>query len=110
MKALLILNCDGRQENGFVFCNRVENQILDFEKIRASENFASLITYLDGVPKLFDGYCFNYNVISNTLYKIHELGYFTDKFYNHLIYFCNTHKICGLILSVKLKEQGEKNC
>jgi hypothetical protein len=43
MKAFLILSCEGRQDDGFHFCNGVENIILDLEKVEASKDYVNLI-------------------------------------------------------------------
>lgn len=98
MKAILILKCEGHQLNGFKFCVGVENVILDLEKIEATTNYVNLIKYLDGVSKVFDKPCVNNNIISNTLFKIYEMGYADEKTYKYFSHFWNMHKRCGLIL------------
>jgi hypothetical protein len=57
MKALLVLKCEGRIDDGFRMCSGVENVILDLEKIELTINYKDLIKYLDSVVKLFDGPC-----------------------------------------------------
>ena len=104
MKALIILGCEGRQQDAFHFCSGVENIILDLESINASENFKELIKYLDGVSKLFDGPSFDNNVIINTVYKIYDMGYINETFYKYVYHFYDMHKRCGLILKILPKE------
>jgi hypothetical protein len=98
MKALIVLGCEGRVDNNFKFCNGVYNIILDLEVIRASENYKSLIEYLNCVVKIFDNPCCNLNVISNAIYKIYELGYINKEIYDRINNFYNFHRRCGLIL------------
>lgn len=109
MKALIILGCEGRQQDGFHFCNGVENTILDLESINASPNFKELIKYLDVITGIFDSPCLNNNILSNTLYKIYEMGYVNDKFYKYIFHFYDTHKRCGLILKCIPKELKNDN-
>ena len=104
MKALLILKCEGRIDDGFRMCSGVENIILDLEKIELTANYKDLIKYLDSVVKLFDSPCVKQNIISNALYKLFELGYASEKESKLFSYFWGIHKICGLILCVKIKE------
>lgn len=103
MKAKLVLNCDGRTDNGFRFCSGVANTILDLERIAHTDNYTGLIKYLDKVPKIFDGPCFNNNIITNTIYKIYELGYIDDVKYKYITQFYTFHGRCGLILRCEVK-------
>ncbi len=103
MKAVILLGCDGRTDNGFIFCRGAENIILDLEKHQYSENYPRLIEYLKDTIKLFDGACCKHNVVSNALYKFYELGYSNDTQYKYIINFTNFHKACGLILKIKQK-------
>jgi hypothetical protein len=105
MKAHMILGCEGRQDEGFHFCSGVSNIIIDLENIIASENYLELIQYLDNVPKIFDNPCFKSHIISNTIYKIYELGYISDKKYKYISHFYEMHKRCGLILYCSIKDQ-----
>ena len=100
MKAQIILGCEGHQDEGFYFCSGVSNNILDLEKVIGTSNYLDLIKYLDGVPKLFDSPCFKSHIISNTIYKIYEMGYIDDKKYKYISYFYNMHKRCGLFLKI----------
>lgn len=109
MKALVILGCEGRQDDLFRFCNGVDNIIIDLENINASPNFKELIKYLDTNTKIFDGPCFNNNIISNTLYKIYDMGYMDEKRYKYIFYFYEMHKRCGLILKCLPKEMVNDN-
>ena len=45
MKAVVVLGCEGRQDDGFDFCNGVENIIVDLEKIESKENSGSVYHY-----------------------------------------------------------------
>lgn len=99
MKANIVLRCDGRIENDFCFCSGTQNVILNLNTIRASSNYIDLIRYLDKVTKIFDGPCFKLNVISNTIYKIYEMGYITEQLYKHIAFFYQMHKYCGLSIA-----------
>ena len=101
MKTTIIFGCDGRQEEGIVFCNGVQNEILDLENIVVNEQRVILTEYLTKTVKLFSSPCFNTNLITNTIYKIYELGIFSDKKYKYLVHFFNLHKQCGPYLKVK---------
>lgn len=103
MKAVVILGCEGYQENGFYFCNGVENVILDLEIIKNTENYFNLIQYLDKVIKIFDGPCNKSHLISSAMYKLFELEYIDEKRHHHLAYFYNMHKRCGFLMSIKPK-------
>ena len=103
MKAILTLGCEGRQDEGFHFCSGVSNVVIDLESISHTENFKNLILYLDKVPKIFDNPCLTSHIISNTIYKIYEMGYLTEIKYKYIAYFYDMHKRCGLILKVSLK-------
>ena len=94
MKAVVVLFCEGRQDNGFVFCNGVKNIILDLEDIRAHNGYMDILDYLNNVVKLFDGPCFSLNVITNTIYKLYELGFIDETRYNYITHFYNMHKRC----------------
>ena len=104
MKACVELSCEGRQDDGFHFCSGVSNIILDLETIKHKEGFKDLVMYLDKVPKLFDGACFNNNVISNTMYKLYQDGYISEVKYKYITQFYSFHMRCGLILKIKLKD------
>jgi len=105
MKAILVLGCEGRQDDGFKFCNGVSNTILDLEKINASDNYMTLIKYLDRVANLFINPCCDINIIGNTIYKLYELNYINEKTNNYYIHFYNLHKRCALILQILPKEK-----
>jgi len=101
MKAYLILSCDGRVDGNFTFCSGVKNIILDCDKIKNLKNYSELINYLDVNTKLFNGSCFNNNIITNTIYKIYELGFINEEKYNRIIHFFQWHKRCGLCLKLE---------
>lgn len=103
MKAVIILGCDGRQDEGFRFCAGVDNVILDLEAVSHTENYKNLILYLDKVPKIFDNSCAISNIISNTIYKIYEMGYLNEVRYKYIAHFYDMHKRCGLILRAEVK-------
>lgn len=88
----------------FHMCSPIENNILDLETVRASENYKELIQYIDRVPKLFEGPCCKTNLITNAIYKIYEYGYLEERIYKLIAYFYDKHKHCGLILRLKPKD------
>lgn len=106
MKAVILISCEGYQENEFHFCNKVENIVLDLETIQNTENYFNLIQYLDKVVKIFEGPCNTSHIISSAMYKLYEFGYIDDKKHHHLAYFYNMHKRCGLLLKILLKENS----
>lgn len=103
MKAVIILGCNGRQDNGFCFCTGVNNVLVDLEKIVHTANYKDLIRYLDKVPKIFDNSCFLSNIISNAVYKIYEMGYLSDIQYKFVSHFYDMHKRCGLVMKAEVK-------
>ena len=103
MKAVIILKCEGRQDDGFRFCGGVDNIILDLEKAEQTEDYLKIINYLDKVTKIFDGPCLKPYVISNAVCKMQEMGYITEKMSKYFAYFFEMHKRCGLILEAQLK-------
>ena len=105
MKAVVILSCEGRQDNGFKFCSGVQNIVLNLEGLEVTENYLDLIKYLDNVPKIFDSPCCKSNVVTNALYKIYEMGYIDNEKYARVADFYKFHNRCGLILSAKPKEE-----
>ena len=109
MKAVVILGCDGRQDEEFHFCNGVENIVVDLEKAQLEENYLDLIKYLDKVAGVFDGICFSMNKISNSMYKMHELGFISEKQYQYVTHFYQLHQRCGLKLYAKpSKERSDE--
>jgi len=105
MKATLKLSCDGVIDNDFIICESVVNVILDLERAASTKNYSDLITYLDKVPKLFDGPCIcKTNTITNTIYKIYELGYVSDAKYRAISHFINLHFKHGMILRIDISE------
>lgn len=104
MKAVLVLACEGRTEGGFVFCRGVENVILDLEPIRARDDFKQLIQYLDSVPKIFDAPCCRSGIITNTIYKIYDMGFIDQDLYDKIGFFYKQHLYDGMVLFVRPKE------
>ena len=105
MKAILKLSCDGVTEDGFVICEKIENDIIDLERAALTKGYGELITYLDSVPKLFDGPCIcKTNTITNAIYKIYELGYITERRYNVISHFIKLHFKHGMILRIDVVE------
>jgi len=105
MKAVIVLECERHQEDGFHFCNGVENIILDLESIKNTENYFNLIQYLDKVVKIFDGPCNKSHLISNAVYKLFEWSYIDEKKQNQLAYFYNMHRRCHLLMSARPKTE-----
>lgn len=105
MKAVIILKCEGRQLDGFRFCNGCENEILDLESIERTEGYVAAIEYLDKVTKIFDGICLRPHVIANTICKLQDMGYLDEKMNRYFGHFFTLHRACGLILEARLKEE-----
>lgn len=108
MKALVILGCEGYQQNGFHFCHKVENVILDLEKIERTENYFDLIKYLDNVVKLFEQPCGKQHFVSNAIYKFYEMSYIGEQTHQYIAHFYEMHKRCNLILSCVVKEDNDE--
>lgn len=98
MKATIILACEGRIDNGFRFCSGVENMILDLDGLEIEENYLDLIEYLDKVSGVFDRPCCKSHIITNTIYKMYELGFLSEEIYIRISDFYKFHNRCGLIL------------
>ena len=106
MKVLLVLACDGVIEEDFTICPGVENTILDLEKVARTKNYKDLVSYLDKVPKLFEEPCIcKTNIITNTMYKVHELGYISERRYNVISHFIKAHFKHGLILKLDVVDE-----
>ena len=108
MKAFVILGCEGYQQKEFHFCYKVENVVLDLEKIEGSEGYFNLIQYLDSVVKLFEQPCGKQSLVTSATYKFYEMGYIDDKMQQHIAHFYDMHKRCNLILKILLKESPLK--
>ena len=44
MKAVILLGCDGRQDNGFIFCRGVNNVVLSLDKRQYAEYIQRALT------------------------------------------------------------------
>lgn len=105
MKAFIILSCEGHQQDGFYFCNKVENIILDLEKIKRTSNYFNLIKYLDSIVDIFKQPCGKQHIVSNAIYKMYEFGYIEEKLHQSIAHFYDRHRRCNLILKVSPKEE-----
>ena len=105
MEAVISIGCEGRQDSGFVFCRGAENIILDLDKHKYSENYSQLLEYIEKVAKLYEGPCCKQNVVMNALYKFYQLDYLSELQYKYISYFTQMHKMCGIILKVKVKNE-----
>lgn len=103
MKAVILLRCEGREDKGFRFCSGVENLVVDLEDLETTENYVSLIEYLNTVPKVFDKPCCKSHVVSSAICKIWEMGYIEDELYQRIADFYKFHQRCGLILCARPK-------
>lgn len=98
MKAKLLLYCEGRTDDGFIFCNGVENYIVSLEEFAARDNYLEIIEYLDKVVGIFDAPCCNMNIIGSAIYKLYEWNCIEQGLYKRVIDFCQFHNRCGLVL------------
>lgn len=93
----LTLGCNGRsQENGFTFCNSVENIILE---ITVATNKRKEILEILESAGLFDDDIHDWNMVLNII------GYLKDHFaiidQQQLVeiqMFCKMHRVCGIYL------------
>ncbi len=103
MKTIIILGCEGREDNNFKFCNGVENILIDLEETMFDDSYDALLEYMDKVVKIFDAPCCKSNIVSNALYKMYELSFFDDVRYKYISHFYRMHERCGLIMKAKFK-------
>lgn len=102
-KIHIILGCFGYQEDGFVFCNGIENIIFTLNK--EMPFYKDAMSYLD-TCKLFDQPNYDYNTIRNFLVRFKDKFTFVDKpiwlprKYENYQKFVLSHKNCGLILKL----------
>ena len=102
MDAELHVGCEGYINEGFTFCKSIQNLLLDLSKIKHTDNYLTLIKYLDHI-KLFEKPCINSNVVLSCMYKVYELGYITENKYKLVCAFCQQHLRCCLKLELKAK-------
>lgn len=105
MNAELILKCEGRVVNNLLFCSGVENVILDLAEVYRKDHYLKLLDYLANVSRIFNKPCFDPNIISNTLYKIYSLDFWTQKEYEVICNWVRLHRPCGVMLLAKPKEK-----
>lgn len=104
MQANLVLECEGFRQGQFCFCAGVKNTIMDLESIKYKDNYFDTILYLDKVSNIFNNKCNNYNIITNTIYKMYQLEHIEDDRYKAISYFYKMHERCGLLLYCEPKE------
>ena len=100
MKGVILLGCEGRQDQGFIFCRGSENIILNLGKCVYSSNYLELLEYIEKIAKLKNGPCCVHHQIMNTLYKFYQLDFLSEKQYEYINRYTDMHKICGLILKI----------
>lgn len=110
MKIILILGCWGRNENGFVICDGVSNQILDLTD--NSGRNEDISNYLDSHFKLFDKPLYSnvHTAIWNIQEKFSIKGkpVFEKRAFSWMEEFCLMHAKCGLFLRLELIEKEEQ--
>lgn len=106
MNIIVVIGCWGREEDGFVSCNGVSNEILDLSK--GSGRNTKISNYLDEIYKLFDKPLYNnvHTAIWNIQEKFSEKGnpVFKEGLFKKIEEFCLSHHKCGLYLRLKLEE------
>lgn len=93
----LVLGCNGRvEENGFTFCNAVENTIIEITV--ATPKRAEILKLLESA-NLFDDDIYDWNMVLNVI------GYLKDRFglinpqqLVEIQMFCKMHRTCGIYL------------
>lgn len=105
MKAYLILGCNGfLDQGGMIQCHSVSNPILDLEKID-EDKYDKVLLFLEKTCKLFDKPCIEYSTVGNIiniLYKNYSA--IDEKIIPSIQNFLKMHKICGIYLTLILKE------
>lgn len=109
MKAEIVLKCDGRIEDGFIFCSGVENVILDLEAAETNEKYLDLLDYLGKIVGIFHKSIIDTNIIGNVFYKMFEWEFISEKKYNNLFKLFHTHKMCGLLMIARIKNDTTRN-
>lgn len=106
----LSLGCFGREDDGFVSCSKVENNILLIHE--KMSNYSEIMDYLDGC-KLFDRPLFDINAIRHIVFNLKNRfipvvkPLWNEKQFNLYQKFIIDHRNCGLFLKLNIEEDSE---
>lgn len=107
------MGCYGYKDDGFIFCNGVENNIFSFDNNHIL--YQEMMNYLDNC-KLFDKPLYDYNSVRNFLSRFRQkfesplAPVWIERKYNSYQKFAIDHKNCGLVLRLSLqKDEKPKN-
>jgi hypothetical protein len=104
----VVLGCFGRQDDGFVSCGGVENNILIIHP--KMNNYISIMDYLDNGCGLFDKTMLEYNSIRHFILNMQDRydqvikKLWTEKQFRLYQKFTIDHRDCGLFLKLNLIE------
>ena len=108
----VVLGCFGRQDDGFVSCGGIQNNILVIEP--KMNNYTSIMDYLDGC-QLFDKTILEYNSIRHFVLNMQDRydqvvkKLWTEKQFRLYQKFTIDHRDCGLFLKLNLIEEPNEN-
>lgn len=104
-EVVVILECFGRSDDGFVSCASVENIIL---RIQPSDPwYQEMMDYFDGL-QLFDRTLLEYNAVRHFIFNMQDkFGFSTRKLWSEKMFclyqkFTLEHKDCGLCLRLAI--------
>lgn len=106
-KICLILGCFGRNDDGFIGCNSVENTIFVLDP--SYPFYHDMMDFFDQ-NRLFDRSLLDYNAVRHLFFNVQDrFGYvnkniWTEKQFRLIEKFSIQHQDCGLYLKLKLNE------
>ncbi len=102
-RVYLILGCFGRNDNGFVTCNSIENKILEVSpSLERIDEFLAYIDFLQLPARPLS----DYNAIRRALFKIQDKFYqnikpiWSERYFRLIENFTLIHKSCGIYLKI----------
>lgn len=108
----VVLGCFGRQDDGFISCGGIQNNILVIEP--KMNNYVSIMDYLDNC-QLFDKTILEYNSIRHFVLNMQDRydqvvkKLWTEKQFRLYQKFTIDHRDCGLFLKLNLIEEPNEN-
>lgn len=105
-KVYLVLGCNGRSLDGFVFCSKAESRILQITP--HLEKAKEMVQYLKAL-NLFEVTMKDYNAVRNSIFRIQDNYYqklkpiWNEKYFRMLEQFTIMHKECGIFLKIEVE-------
>jgi len=104
MNILLALGCHGLEDDGFVQCNGVCNNVLNISKLDKN-TYDKVTNFLDNAADLFNNPCIEHNKCVNIitfLYRDYKVISERDLYKIQL--FIKNHKQCGIFIMLVPEE------